>query len=386
MMRQLYEKYGNLLPEHLLYPDVFKEMENQGMTPQMAQGGSKDMKQKPKKLAGGDASLGGMTNRDFAHPFAGKMHPDLPAGGGGNGPTPPDRNFPHPNAGLMHPGGPYGEPPGVYGAKPFPMPQVAQPNVPQGNWGGGGFYPPGQGLGKAYGMAEGSSEVPGGIGAPNPQAAYAKDQVDFKAPDLSGFIRALHEEGKKQGLSESQMAGIAKQFSGIGGGGSPTGGDMPYDQLGGQYASFTGGTPGYQGGISEIGYAPFVAPGAQYHADKGGWLGPYDPAYMFQSYQGGGSDVEPPMLRGNMNPDSWVANLPPGVTMFGGRHPGSGFINRSSFNPGGGWGGGQPGMPWSPTKIPTSYDPQGYPYGVPVQGPDQNVQGVGRTHNLRKNQ
>jgi hypothetical protein len=341
------------------------------------------LKQKqPKKLAGGDASLGGMTNRDFAHPMQGLMHPDLPTGGWGNGPTPPDRNFPHPNAGLMHPGGPYSEPPGGYGAKPFPVPQVGQPNVPQGNWGGGGFYPPGQGLNKGYGFAEGSSEVPGGIGAPNPQTAYdPRAQVDFKAPDISGFIKALHDEAKKQGISQSQMGDIVKQFSGLGGygGGAPGGGDMPYDQLGGQYASFTGGTPGYQGGISEIGYPPFLMPNAEYHADKGStWEGPYDPQFLVQRYAGGTRDVPAWADPGDLGIDTGPGGFGrPSTIGEGGR---SGYINRSS------WGGGAPGFPWSPTMIPTTYDPRGYPFAVPVQGPDQNLQGVGRTHNLRHNQ
>ena len=48
---------------------------------------------------------------------------------------------------------------------------------------------------------------------------------------------------------------------------------------------------GFAGGISDIGYPPFVAPGADYHADKGGWLGPYDPAYTFNSYARGISSV-----------------------------------------------------------------------------------------------
>jgi len=35
----------------------------------------------------------------------------------------------------------------------------------------------------------------------------------------------------------------------------------------------------------------------------------------------------------------------------------------------------QVGMPWSPTMIPTTYDPQGFPYGVPVLSPDSSNSG-----------
>jgi hypothetical protein len=209
--------------------------------------------------------------------------------------------------------------------------------------------------------------------------------VDFKAPDISGFIKALHDEAKKQGISQSQMGDIVKQFSGLGGygGGSPGGGDMPYDQLGGQYASFTGGTPGYQGGISEIGYPPFLMPNAVYHADKGStWEGPYDPQYLVQRYAGGTGDV-PGYRRGIGGIDIPPADM---GDPFGGRAgeigPHSGYIVRSSWQ-------GQPGFPWSPTTIPTTYDPQGYPRAVPADyasGPDFNAQGVGRTHNLRSDQ
>ena len=157
---------------------------------------------------------------------------------------------------------------------------------------------------------------------------------------------------------------------------------------------------GAQGGISDIGYPPFLMPNAEYHADKGStWVGPYDPQYLVQRYARGTGDV-PGYRRGSgeitggqdftggrmWNPNAFPPDLPP---IGGSQTPrldrdfqgsSGGYNNRSS------WGGGQPGMPWSPTMIPTSYNPQGYPYAVPVQGPDQNLQGVGRTHNLRKNQ
>jgi hypothetical protein len=363
---------------------------------------------------GGWKPIGGMTggpepvqqNRDFAHPRAGLM---LPGGSLGGGPVlgQPGGTLGQPGGwkpvgagGGMTPyggGGSYGEPPGSYGANMkgyaggmgnYPGQKTIYgqqaPSLPPGqNWGGGGFYPPGQGLNKGYGFAEGTSAVPGGIGSANSQTAYdPRAQVDFKAPDISGFIKALHDEAKKQGISQSQMGDIVKQFSGLGNyGGSPGGGDMPYDQLGGQYASFTGGTPGYQGGISEIGYPPFLMPNAEYHADKGStWEGPYDPQYLVQRYARGENDVpswaDPGDLGINTGPGGF--GRPSTIGEGGGGH--SGYNNRSS------WQGGAPGFPWSPTMIQTTYNPQGYPYAVPVQGPDQNLQGVGRTHNLRHNQ
>jgi hypothetical protein len=48
---------------------------------------------------------------------------------------------------------------------------------------------------------------------------------------------------------------------------------------------------GFQGGISDIGYPPFVAPSANYDGNRGGWLGPYDPSFMIQRYAGGISSV-----------------------------------------------------------------------------------------------
>jgi hypothetical protein len=148
---------------------------------------------------------------------------------------------------------------------------------------GGGFYPPGAGIG----MQGGAAEVPG-IGAPNPQTAYGPP-VQLRAGDVSKF---LQQAGQQQGLSAGQISGLLKAFQGFGSG---------YNELTGGAGSAadmaTAPTAGYQGGISDIGYPPFVAPNAEFHGDKGGWLGQYDPAYTFQHYWRGTSDTTPPRLR-----------------------------------------------------------------------------------------
>jgi hypothetical protein len=343
----------------------FGQDPNQPMNPRARLGGYQPQPLRPYLPPGG--MTGGpepvQQNRDFAHPMAGLMHQSMPGLGGG-------AVLGQPGGTLGQPGGTLGQPGGVLGQPGGWKPVGAGGGMTP--YGGDGFYPQGQGLGKGYGFAEGSSEVPGGIGSANPQTAYdPRAQVDFKAPDISGFIKALHDEAKKQGISQSQMGDIVKQFSGLGNyGGSPGGGDMPYDQLGGQYASFTGGTPGYQGGISEIGYPPFLMPGAEYHADKGStWEGPYDPQYLVQRYARGENDVpswaDPGDLGINTGPGGF--GRPSTIGEGGGGH--SGYNNRSS------WQGGAPGFPWSPTMIPTTYNPQGYPYGVPVLSPDQGSAG-----------
>jgi hypothetical protein len=265
----------------------------------------------------------------------------------------------------MTPYGGGGEPPGAYGAQPFQGPQGLK------GLGSGSFFPKG-----GQGYADGTTDVTPPIGAANTSAAYGPP-IQLTAPDISKILQL---EGQKQGLTSSQVAGLAKAFQGFGQG---------YNELSGGAGSMadmaTAASGAYQGGISDIGYPPGIAPNADFSYTEGGWTGPLDPRWSSPGYARGSDDIEPGILGGNRNADSWLADLPPGVTVFGGRHPGSGFINRSNYNPGA-WSGGAPGMPWSPTKIPTTYDPQGYPYGVPVQGPDQNVQGVGRTHNLRQNQ
>jgi hypothetical protein len=92
---------------------------------------------------------------------------------------------------------------------------------------------------------------------------------------------------KQAGLSQGQIAGLMKAFQGgqqaynsIGGGGTPDAASM-----------FSDAGAGYQGGISDIGYPPFVAPSANYDGNRGGWLGPYDPSFMIQRYAGGISSV-----------------------------------------------------------------------------------------------
>jgi hypothetical protein len=450
LTRELFEKYGGsptafeLVPDFLKYiSQEYPQMAQKGTANMKPKPKSPPSKPKPAPkpvkptappsgspyvqgfeglqsggYAGGQPGSLGEGTRNFPHPMAGKMHPSMPGlggtgmqpyapqplqGVGGPEPVQQNRDFPHPNAGLMHPGGPYseppggynaglgggavlggtggygqfptgggtnwmggggGEPPGAYGAKPFQGPNLK-------GLGSGSFYPKG-----GQGYAGGTTDVIEPIGSANTSAAYGPP-IQLSAPALANI---LQKAGQQNGLSTSQIAGLAKAFQGFQSG---------YNELSGGPGSAadmaTAASGGYQGGISEVGYPPGIAPNADFSYTDGGWTGPLDPRWSSPGYQGGENDIEPGRLRGNINPDSWVSNLPPGVTVFGGRHPGSGFINRSSYNPGGSFS-GAPGMPWSPTMIPTTYDPQGYPYGVPVQGPDQNVQGVGRTHNLRKNQ
>jgi hypothetical protein len=141
---------------------------------------------------------------------------------------------------------------------------------------------------------------------------------------------------------------------------------------------------GYQGGTSDIGYPPFVAPQAEFHTDKGGWIGRYDPNYTIPVYgrgteevqylkrgirgvggDGGGGDAgwsEPGPLAGNIDwgdyPESHMGawnfiNNPGGPGMFG--------------SPGG-WATTQ--NPWGPgqTMIPTYWNAAGYPLAVPAGG------------------
>jgi hypothetical protein len=262
-----------------------------------------------------------------------------------------------------------GEPPGGYGAQGLG-------NLPQQS---GSFYPQIPG-GKKWGQYAGGATDIQSIGNPAQQQAYGPP-IQLSAPDLANI---LQKAGQQNGLSPSQIAGLSKAFQGFQSGyDTLTSRGMP--ETSDAFSTGDMGGGGYQGGISDIGYPPGIAPNADFSYTEGGWTGPLDPRWSSPGYARGSDDIEPGILGGNRNADSWLADLPPGVTVFGGRHVGSGFNNRSYYNPGA-WSGGAPGMPWSPTKIPTTYDPQGYPYGVPVQGPDQNVQGVGRTHNLRSNQ
>jgi hypothetical protein len=142
----------------------------------------------------------------------------------------------------------------------------------------GGMYPPGQGPFKNPLHGQTGLETVPALG--NPEKAYGPP-VNLSAPEI---LSALQKAGQAQGLSAGQIAGIAKAFQGMGGGGAP------YDQLGGSGASFSisgGGNPtmtGYQGGISDIGYPPLIMPRSVFHGDKGGWQGPFDPLYTIPQY------------------------------------------------------------------------------------------------------
>jgi hypothetical protein len=143
------------------------------------------------------------------------------------------------------------------------------PQVPQ--------YPVGVGRGYAGGSAE---VAQGPIGTPPQNEQAFGPPVQLTAPQIQAAA-------KQAGLSQGQIAGLMKAFQGgqqaynsIGGGGTPDAASM-----------FSDAGAGYQGGISDIGYPPFVAPSANYDGNRGGWLGPYDPSFMIQRYAGGISSV-----------------------------------------------------------------------------------------------
>ncbi len=129
----------------------------------------------------------------------------------------------------------------------------------------------------------GGSDVPpaqGPIGTPpRGEQAYGPP-VQLTAGDVSKITKAA----QAAGLNPQQISAIGQQLLGlIQGGGSVTGAGGttgPLDAAG-----------GFQGGISDIGYPPFIAPGAEYHADKGGWIGQYDPDYMLPHYWRGTNNV-----------------------------------------------------------------------------------------------
>ena len=154
--------------------------------------------------------------------------------------------------------------------------------------GPGGLYPPGQGpFGRPSqesqprtGFAEGTQDVQGGIGSPNTSAAYG--------PPITLTAPQIQQAAQKAGLSTGQISGLMqafKGFEGMGGGGAAT-------DVSGGYYGLSQSPGGYQGGISDIGYPPFVTPNAEYHADKGStWEGPYDPNYLVQRYARGTASV-----------------------------------------------------------------------------------------------
>jgi hypothetical protein len=155
-------------------------------------------------------------------------------------------------------------------APPSPQPRPQQ-NIYNGI-GGGGLFPPRQTVGLATGT--GSVPLPGPIGTP-PQGEEAYGPpVNLTAPQIQRL-------SQQTGLSAGQIQGLMSAVQGIGGiGGAGSASDMG-----------TAASIGAQGGISDIGYPPFVAPSANYDGNRGGWLGPYDPSFMIQHYAGGISSV-----------------------------------------------------------------------------------------------
>jgi hypothetical protein len=158
-----------------------------------------------------------------------------------------------------------------------------QPPAPIGGpYGGTLGDPRGYPVGVGHGYAGGTDSVTqqGPIGTP-PQGEQAfGPPVNLTAPQIMAAA-------KQAGLSQGQLAGLMKAFQGgqqayssIGGGGTPDAASM-----------FSDAGAGYQGGISDIGYPPFVAPSANYDGNRGGWLGPYDPSFMIQRYARGISSV-----------------------------------------------------------------------------------------------
>jgi hypothetical protein len=247
----------------------------------------------PVGYQGGGDSVGGMPNRDFPHPMAGQMHNQgaipggygyqpqpvidpQPGGYGEPGGMPvaqEPRNFPHPNAGLMHPGLSGGQPPAGLGG------------MPTGNIGSPNPYLPGSRQNPIpLASGTGSVPLPGPIGTP-PQGEEAYGPpVNLTAPQIQRLAQ-------QTGLSAGQIQGLmsaVKGIGGIGGGNANAVGTGTLIDSGGMAYPTTGG---YQGGISDIGYPPFVAPSANYDGNRGGWLGPYDPSFMIQHYAGGISSV-----------------------------------------------------------------------------------------------
>ena len=120
------------------------------------------------------------------------------------------------------------------------------------------LYPPGQGIFHAAG----STDIEP-IGDPNQQTVVGPP-IQLTAPDISKLIQ---QEGQKQGLNSSQITALTKAFSSFGGGGGYGGAGGAAD-----WSSNIGqGTGGYQGGISEVGYPPGIAPNATFSYEEGGW-------------------------------------------------------------------------------------------------------------------
>jgi hypothetical protein len=210
------------------------------------------------------------------------------------GPMPPGGiPGPQPDRGLGNPyldnRGPVPEPRGV------PLYPSGRPGDLRGMTGAPGYFqPPWDARSTSFypkqppplRAQEGSPEVQP-IGYVDEKDPYWK-QVQLSAPNID--LDALKKAAAKQGLTSEQVAGIAKMFQGTGGGGGGAG--SYYDTSGGAMAGALGQLGGYQGGISDIGYPPFIAPQAEYHADKGSnWVGPYDQDYMIPRYWRGTANV-----------------------------------------------------------------------------------------------
>jgi hypothetical protein len=207
------------------------------------------------------------------------MPPYSTSGGG--------RPAPQPNAGVRpmpRPGGGMPDPTQHQGG--FNMANINQAAAGLPAAMGGAMQPPQVppypvGVGRGY--AGGSAEVAQGpIGTPPQNEQAFGPPVQLTAPQIQAAA-------KQAGLSQGQIAGLMKAFQGgqqaynsIGAGGGSESPDSFWD---------AGGGAGYQGGISDIGYPPFVAPSANYDGNRGGWLGPYDPSFMIQRYAGGISSV-----------------------------------------------------------------------------------------------
>ncbi len=162
---------------------------------------------------------------------------------------------------------------------------------------GGGTRVP---VGKPETFAYGSPDIPapqmgGGIGYVPPQDVDpAWQQIQLSSPQLN--VAALQAAAKKNGVSGSTVADILKVVQGVRGGG-----------MAGNYARAGSPTPvfgesgypsaipvgGYQEGISDIGYPPFIGPNMRYSAGRGGeWDGEYDESgAQSRKYAFGSSDV-----------------------------------------------------------------------------------------------
>jgi hypothetical protein len=232
--------------------------------------------------------------------YQSKLGANTPTAGGipspmpiptGNMPPGTDKWNPNPGPGPM----PVNTVPLIVRTAPTPM---AAPTAPPPRPTGGSFYP--QKLpppAPISGYQSGGSDVTP-IGGDNPKDHVAWQDAQYAAPHID--IAALKSAAQANKLDPSTVSNVLKTlqgigaFSGSGAGGAPGGGGLPYDALGGQYASFSGGSaPGYSGGISDIGYAPEVGPDMVYHGDKGGWIGPFDPRWTFQRYWRGTGNVNP---------------------------------------------------------------------------------------------